>query len=69
MTDPDPGGQLNLAESRSGSGSYLDIFVAIEIICFRIGSKSLKNTKIQTFSLNFFLFLIKNNDPDPEAQI
>jgi hypothetical protein len=23
-------GQLNLAESRSGSGSYLDIFVAIE---------------------------------------
>jgi hypothetical protein len=44
--DLDPGGQL----ITDPSGSYLEIFVAIEKICFEIGSKSLK---IKNW--NFFL--------------
>jgi hypothetical protein len=46
----------------SGSGSYLEIFVAIENICCQMVSKSLK----AVFRIRIHMFLsLQDPDPDP----
>jgi hypothetical protein len=55
--DLDPGGHL----ITDPSGSYLEIFVAIEKICFKIGSKSLQ---IKQNNGTFFLTFFESLDPD-----
>jgi hypothetical protein len=59
--DPDPGCQL--ITCKAGSGSYVEIFVAIKK---NVLSTTVVNTKILNFFQNIFGSLIKSKDPDPD---